>query len=131
MSEASAAPAQATTRGRRKVRTGMVVSHAMQKTIVVRVGRFVRHPLYKRVIRRYSGLKAHDERNEAKAGDWVKIIETRPLSKDKRWRLVEIVRRASTAPRVPDAGSEVAARAPQPTPSPQPEPPAPPQEPAA
>ncbi len=85
----------------RKVRVGVVVSNRMHKTIVVRVSRLVRHPLYPRVIRRASKFKAHDETNSAKVGDWVKIMETRPLSKDKRWRLVDILRRASTAPPVP------------------------------
>ena len=111
MSDATTAPERATERGRRKVRVGKVVSDAMQKTIVVRVEQFVRHRLYKRVLKRYGGLKAHDERNEAKVGDWVKIVETRPLSKDKRWRLVEVVKRTSSAPAVPEAQSEVAGRA--------------------
>jgi len=94
----------------RKVRIGMVTSNKMAKTIVVRVGRLVRHPRYSRVIRRASTFKAHDESQSASVGDWVKIMETRPLSKDKRWRLVEILKRASSAPPVPD---EEAAR-PQP-----------------
>jgi small subunit ribosomal protein S17 len=66
----------------------------MMKTAVVRVIRKVRHPLYNRIIQRRSSFKAHDERNEAKVGDLVRIMETRPLSKDKRWRVIEIVRRA-------------------------------------
>jgi len=85
----------------RKVRMGLVVSDRMTKTIVVRVSRLVRHPLYPRVVRRSSTFKVHDETNSAKVGDWVKIMETRPLSKDKRWRLVEILRRGSTTPAVP------------------------------
>ena len=92
---------QTPVRQARKVRVGMVVSNRMHKTIVVRVARLVRHPRYPRVIRRATKFKAHDETNSAKMGDWVKIMETRPLSKDKRWRLVEILRRASTAPAVP------------------------------
>ena len=88
-------------RGQRKVRIGQVVSNKMQKTIVVRVVRRVRHPLYERIVTQANSFKAHDERNEAKIGDWVKIMETRPISKDKRWRFVEIVKRASTAPPVP------------------------------
>ncbi len=93
VSETQAAP-----RGRRKVRIGQVVSDKMQKTIVVRVTRLVRHPVYPRTVKQTSSFKVHDEQNSAKAGDWVKFVETRPMSKDKRWRLVGIVRRASTAP---------------------------------
>jgi small subunit ribosomal protein S17 len=78
----------------------------MSKTIVVRVSRLVRHPKYTRVIKQTSSFKAHDETNSASIGDWVKIMETRPLSKEKRWRLVEILRRASTAPPVPGTESE-------------------------
>ena len=85
----------------RKVRVGIVTSNKMMKTIVVRVQRLVRHPTYNRVITRATSFKAHDETNSAGVGDWVKIMETRPLSKDKRWRLVEILRRASSAPAVP------------------------------
>ncbi|MBI4340941.1 MAG: 30S ribosomal protein S17 [Candidatus Omnitrophica bacterium] len=90
-------------RAERKVRLGRVTSNKMQKTIVVQVVRSVRHPQYSRVIDQVSSFKAHDEANRAKIGDWVKIMETRPLSKDKRWRLVEIIKAASTAPAVPDA----------------------------
>jgi small subunit ribosomal protein S17 len=86
---------------RRKVRTGIVTSNKMQKTIVVKVQRFVRHPQYNRVIKQAGSFKAHDETNSAAIGDLVRIMETRPLSKDKRWRLVEILERASTAPPVP------------------------------
>jgi small subunit ribosomal protein S17 len=75
----------------RKIRTGVVVSDKMQKTIVVRVERFMRHPLYKKTIRRFKKFKAHDETGSAKVGDTVKIIETRPLSKEKRWRLLEVI----------------------------------------
>jgi len=75
---------------RRKIRMGIVVSDKMHKTIVVRVERLTHHPLYKKVIRKYKKFKVHDESNSAKAGDRVRIIETRPLSKDKRWRLLEI-----------------------------------------
>ncbi|MBZ4663299.1 MAG: rpsQ [Caloramator sp.] len=81
-------------RGLRKVRIGKVVSDKMQKTIVVAVEDKVRHPLYGKTVNRTKKFKAHDENNEAKIGDIVKIMETRPLSKDKRWRLVEIVERA-------------------------------------
>ncbi|NOX97847.1 MAG: 30S ribosomal protein S17 [Nitrospirae bacterium] len=78
-------------RGQRKIRSGKVVSDKMDKTIVVTVERLVKHPLYKRVIRRTAKFKADDGKNVAKVGDKVKIMETSPLSKTKRWRLVEIV----------------------------------------
>ncbi|MFA5577597.1 MAG: 30S ribosomal protein S17 [Tissierellaceae bacterium] len=81
-------------RGNRKVRIGNVVSDKMDKTIVVAVETFVTHPLYKKQIRKTSKFKAHDENNECGIGDVVKIMETRPLSKDKRWRLVNIVEKA-------------------------------------
>ena len=93
-----------TQRAARKTRMGIVVSDRMMKTIVVRVDRLTKHPLFGRGIKRSTSFKVHDESNSARVGDWVKIMETRPLSKDKRWRLVEILRRASTAPAVP--GSE-------------------------
>ena len=86
----------------RKVRFGRVVSNKMQKTIVVQVIRQVRHPKYSRIIDQVSKFKAHDETNKAGIGDWVKIAETRPISRDKRWRLVEIVTKASDAPALPD-----------------------------
>ena len=89
-------------RRRRKIRVGLVTSNKMKKTIVVRVARLVRHPTYDRVIKQASSFKVHDETNSAAIGDWVKIMETRPISRDKRWRLVEILKRASTAPPVPD-----------------------------
>jgi small subunit ribosomal protein S17 len=81
-------------RGRRKVRTGVVVSDKMDKTVVVRIDRQVRHPLYGKTVRRSSKLAAHDEANDARTGDTVRVVETRPLSKSKRWRVVEIVERA-------------------------------------
>ena len=81
-------------RGRRQQRRGVVVSSAMDKTIVVRVDTVKSHPRYKKIIRRSTKLHAHDERNEANVGDVVRIAETRPLSKTKRWRLVEIVEAA-------------------------------------
>jgi small subunit ribosomal protein S17 len=83
-----------TQRGERKVRTGLVVSDAMDKTVVVQVERRGRHPLYGKSLRRTAKLHAHDEANEAKVGDLVRLMETRPLSKTKRWRVVEIVERA-------------------------------------
>jgi len=78
----------------RKTRIGMVVSDKMQKTVVVSIERRVQHPVYGKMIRRTKKLKAHDEENAAKTGDTVRIMETRPLSKDKRWRVVEIIERA-------------------------------------
>ena len=81
-------------RNLRKVRTGKVVSDKMQKTITVAVEDHVRHPLYNKIVKKTYKLKAHDENNDAKIGDTVKVMETRPLSKDKRWRLVEVVERA-------------------------------------
>ena len=81
-------------RNLRKTRTGVVVSDKMNKTIVVAVRDNVRHPLYKKIVKKTYKLKAHDEKNVCKIGDTVKVMETRPLSKDKRWRLVEIVERA-------------------------------------
>ena len=83
-----------TERGRRKVRFGKVVSNKMQKSIVVAIERKIAHPLYKKYFRRTTTLMAHDERREAGIGDLVKIMETRPLSKQKRWRLVEVVEKA-------------------------------------
>ena len=85
-----AAPA----RGARKVRVGIVVSDKMQKTVVVRLDRRFAHPRYGKTVTRSLKVKAHDEANSAKTGDTVRIMETRPLSKDKRWRVVEIVGRA-------------------------------------
>ena len=84
----------ATERAMRKTRVGLVVSDKMQKTVVVAIERRVPHPVYGKMMTRTTRLKAHDEENQAKAGDTVRIMETRPMSKDKRWRLVEIVSRA-------------------------------------
>ncbi len=81
-------------RGFRKVRVGEVVSDKMDKTIVVKIEDSVKHPLYKKIIKRSIKLKAHDELNECGIGDRVEIMETRPLSKDKRWRLTKIVEKA-------------------------------------
>ncbi len=81
-------------RNLRKTRTGKVVSNKMDKTIVVAVIDNVKHPLYGKIVKRTYKLKAHDENNECNIGDRVKVMETRPLSKDKRWRLVEIVEKA-------------------------------------
>ena len=79
---------------RRKTRVGKVISDKMDKTIVVAVETRVPHPLYKKIIKRTYKLKAHDEKNECGIGDRVRVMETRPLSKDKRWRLVEIIEKA-------------------------------------
>jgi small subunit ribosomal protein S17 len=83
-----------TARSMRKTRVGLVVSDKMQKTVVVAIERRVPHPVYGKMMSRTTKLKAHDEENSAKQGDTVRIMETRPLSKDKRWRVVEIVERA-------------------------------------
>ena len=80
-------------RGRRKVRVGKVVSDKMDKTVVVVIERLVKHPEYKRYVRRRSRFKVHDEKNECKVGDVIRFMETRPLSRDKRWRLVDFVQR--------------------------------------
>jgi small subunit ribosomal protein S17 len=86
--------AEASVRNRRKVRQGTVVSSKMNQSIVVRVDRTMRHRTYDKIIRTSSKIYVHDEKNEAGVGDVVKVMETRPLSKTKRWRLVEIVTRA-------------------------------------
>lgn len=78
---------------RQRVTYGKVVKDKMEKTVVVAVTRFVPHPLYGKVVRLVSTLKAHDEKNESKIGDRVKIVETRPLSKDKHWRVAEVIER--------------------------------------
>jgi small subunit ribosomal protein S17 len=85
---------RAQTRATRKTRVGLVVSDKMQKTVVVEIERRVPHPVYGKMVTRTKRVKAHDEENNAKTGDTVRIAETRPLSKDKRWRVVEIVERA-------------------------------------
>ena len=81
-------------RNLRKTRTGKVVSNKMDKTIVVAVEDHVRHPLYNKIVKKTYKLKAHDENNECRVGDWIRVMETRPLSKDKRWRVVEIIEKA-------------------------------------
>jgi small subunit ribosomal protein S17 len=81
-------------RGKRKVRIGRVVSDKMDKTVVVAIDTLVRHPLYGRIMRRTSKFKAHDENNECGVGDTVEIMETRPLSKEKRWRVSRVVEKA-------------------------------------
>jgi small subunit ribosomal protein S17 len=94
MSEATQTKAPAPRTTRRKVRVGKVVSNKMEKSIVVSIGRQVPHPIYKKYFKRTTKLMAHDEKREANVGDVVKIMETRPLSKRKRWRLVEVVEKA-------------------------------------
>ena len=81
-------------RNLRKTRVGMVVSDKMDKTVVVAIVENVKHPLYKKIVKRTVRLKAHDENNECRVGDRVEVMETRPLSKDKRWRVVEIIEKA-------------------------------------
>lgn len=81
-------------RNLRKTRTGLVVSDKMDKTVVVAIVDNVKHPLYKKIIKRTVRLKAHDENNECRVGDRVSVMETRPLSKDKRWRVVNIIEKA-------------------------------------
>ncbi|RKY89898.1 30S ribosomal protein S17 [candidate division KSB1 bacterium] len=81
-------------RGKRKVRIGTVLSNKMDKSIVVAVERKIKHPIYKKYIKKTTKLMAHDEENRCNVGDFVKIMETRPLSKRKRWRLVEIIEKA-------------------------------------
>ncbi|SDF50624.1 30S ribosomal protein S17 [Sporolituus thermophilus] len=83
-----------TERNERKTRIGKVVSDKMDKTVVVAVERLEQHPLYNKAVKKTSKFKAHDENNECREGDTVKIMETRPLSKEKRWRVVEILERA-------------------------------------
>ena len=85
---------EAVERNLRKTRTGLVVSDKMDKTVVVAIADNVQHPLYKKIVKRTVKLKVHDEQNECRVGDRVLIMETRPLSKDKRWRVVEIVEKA-------------------------------------
>ena len=92
---ATEAPATPAARGKRKERIGEVISNKMTKTITVRVQRRFPHPRYKKVVTGYKKLYAHDEKSEAKVGDRVRIEETRPLSKIKRWRLIEIVEKSS------------------------------------
>jgi len=92
--------------GRRKILLGEVVSNRMHKTITVKVERRVRHPMYERVVKRSKKFHAHDEHDQCQIGDVVRIIETRPLSKTKCWRLLEVVRRQAAADVVPLTGRE-------------------------
>jgi small subunit ribosomal protein S17 len=81
-------------RGKRKIRTGTIVSNKMDKTVSVAVDSFYRHPLYKKILKKITKLKTDDPKNECRVGDIVKIVETRPLSKTKRWRLLEVIKKA-------------------------------------
>jgi small subunit ribosomal protein S17 len=94
MTETTTETETAEERGRRKVRLGIVTSDKMQKTIVVTVTNLIRHPLYGKIVKQTKKFKAHDEAGDAHIGDTVEITETRPLSKDKNWRLLRIVQRA-------------------------------------
>lgn len=85
---------ETTERNLRKTRTGKVISDKMDKTVVVAIADNVQHPLYKKIVKRTVHLKAHDENNECRVGDRVLVMETRPLSKDKRWRVVNIIEKA-------------------------------------
>ena len=105
MTEIAGEQAQGAIRGRRQEKIGMVTSTKMQKTVVVTVERQGNHPLYKRVVRRSKGFMAHDEKNECRVGDWVRIEETRPLSSRKRWRVVEVIAKATLAASV--TGGEI------------------------
>ena len=92
-------------RGLPKERAGVVVSARMQKTVVVSVERTVLHPKYKKILRRRTRVKAHDERGQCHVGDRVLIVECRPLSRDKRWRVSEVIERAETVEETQDAGA--------------------------
>jgi len=97
LTEDESAPEQTAVQSQRsfrKTRVGVVVSDKMDKTVVVAIQDRVRHPLYKKIVKRTYKLKAHDENNECVVGDKVRVMETRPLSKEKRWRLVEIIEKA-------------------------------------
>ena len=103
MTETAGGQAQsAKKQGKRQGKVGVVTSNKMQKTVVITVERSVMHPLYKRVVRRSKNFLAHDEKNECRVGDTVRIQETRPLSARKRWRVVEIVTKATLVAPVPE-----------------------------
>jgi len=94
--------AQSAIQGKRQGKVGVVTSNKMQKTVVITVERQVTHPLYKRVVRRSKNFLAHDEKNECRVGDRVRIEETRPLSRRKRWRVVEVIAKATVVAPVPE-----------------------------
>ena len=102
MTETAGIETQGAQEARRQEKVGVVTSNKMQKTVVVTVQRQVNHPLYKRVVRRSKNFLAHDEKNECRVGDTVRIEETRPLSARKRWRVVQVVAQGTTAAPVPE-----------------------------
>jgi len=102
MTNSAGAVEPAVKAARRQEKVGTVTSNKMQKTVVVTVDRQIIHPLYKRVVRRSKKFLAHDEKNECHVGDWVRIQETRPLSRRKRWRVIEVVRKAAEAAPLPE-----------------------------
>ena len=102
MTETAGEQAQSAKQGKRQEKVGVVTSNKMQKTVVITVERQINHPLYKRVVRRSKSFLAHDEKNECRVGDTVRIAETRPLSSRKRWRVVEIIAKATMVAPVPE-----------------------------
>jgi small subunit ribosomal protein S17 len=102
VTETAGEKAQSAIQGKRQEKVGVVTSTKMQKTVVITVERQGTHPLYKRVVRRSKGFMAHDEKNECRVGDTVRIEETRPLSSRKRWRVVEIIAKATLVAPVPE-----------------------------
>jgi len=102
VTETAGGQAQSAGRGKRQEKVGVVTSNKMQKTVVITVERQITHRLYKRVVRRSKNFMAHDEKNECRVGDTVRIQETRPLSSRKRWRVVEIVSKASMVAPAPE-----------------------------
>jgi small subunit ribosomal protein S17 len=102
VTETAGGAAQSAVQGKRQGKVGVVTSTKMQKTVVITVERQGTHPLYKRVVRRSKGFMAHDEKNECRVGDTVRIEETRPLSSRKRWRVVEIIAKATLVAPVPE-----------------------------
>ncbi len=102
MTETAVGQAQGAVQGKRQEKVGVVTSAKMQKTVVITVERQGTHPLYKRVVRRSKNFMAHDEKNECRVGDTVRIEETRPLSSRKRWRVVEIISKATLVAPVPE-----------------------------
>ena len=102
MTETVVGQAQGAEQGKRQAKVGVVTSAKMQKTVVITVERQGTHPLYKRVVRRSKNFMAHDEKNECRVGDTVRIEETRPLSSRKRWRVVEIISKATLVAPVPE-----------------------------
>jgi small subunit ribosomal protein S17 len=102
VTEIAGGQAQSANQGKRQEKVGVVTSNKMQKTVVITVERQVTHPLYKRVVRRSKNFMAHDEKNECRVGDTVRIEETRPMSARKRWRVVEIIAKATLVAPVPE-----------------------------